>query len=375
MHSTFQHGVTLAILTILLQFACAKQKSGITGKFYSRQQQKSRYGEISKITAGLVRKQGFRLCLRGGKAPLTILDKVRDSINDIDDSAIDQYCSINSTALDEFCASLNPTQILRIANSRFQLPLIFDDLSQEINFHALRHALNFGSGWHETVMPERGEKGKPHRDSVLHGLIQLHMEGGKLGEADHLSSLKLFPLSQAFNIPITQEERLDGGPIRKDVPSDFRRLIDSYYDTISQLGAELLARGFKSIADFILSTELHGHGGADHTTPQEQFTADRLVARLTSCFECFRDEVTRTSSHRRAPRPGAQPLRRWRPVPCSRPAGLLPAGPLPCAGRPIHTLAPAGGQRSRWPRAVCLWQRLATSLWRMIPLESPREDC
>ena len=232
------------------------------------------------------------LRLRGGKAQLTILDQVRSSIENFDNSTLDQYCAINVTALDEFSASLNPAQIQRIARSRFQLPLIFDDLSQEINFHALRHALNYGSGWHEVIVPLHGEKAKPHRDSVLHGLIQLHMEGGKLGTAEHLNSLKLFSLSQAFNIPITKEERLDGGPIRKDVPSDFRELIDSYFQTISQIGSELLARGFNSLADFILSTELHGHGqiGA-HSAPKEAYTADRLVARLAGCFPCFRDEV------------------------------------------------------------------------------------
>jgi hypothetical protein len=222
---------------------------------------------------------------------MTILDQVLSSICNADNATIEQYCTINMTALEEFSSSLNPSHIQRIARSRFQLPLVFDDLAQEINFHALRHALNYGSGWHEVIVPLHGEKAKPHRDSVLHGLIQMHMEGSKLGSAEHLAGMKLFPLSQAFNIPITKEERLDGGPIRKDVPSDFRQLIDSYFDTFSQIGSELLSRGFKSLADFILSIELHGHGQIEHAAPKEAYSADRLVARLAGCFPCFRDEA------------------------------------------------------------------------------------
>ena len=87
-------------------------------------------------------------------------------------------------------------QVRRASKVRFQLPLLFDDFEQEVNFWALNSLLSFGSGWHQPRAAVFGAKtGVPHRDSVLHMLMGLHMEGNKL-DATSLSELSAFAVSQ-----------------------------------------------------------------------------------------------------------------------------------------------------------------------------------
>eukprot|EP00960_Hanusia_phi_P004491 131046-Hanusia_phi.AAC.1 len=66
--------------------------------------------------------------------------------------------------------------------------------------------------------------------------------------------------------------------------------------------SELTSRGFKDLADFILSSRMHGHVRVDES--QAQFSAALLVERLVKCFETFKDEAkmgeTSIPIHRKA---------------------------------------------------------------------------
>ena len=102
----------------------------------------------------------------------------------------------HKTALERFAETLDVKQVRRASKVRFQLPLLFDDFEQEVNFWALNSLLSFGSGWHQARAAVLGAKtGVPHRDSVLHMLMGLHMEGNKL-DATSLSELSAFAVSQ-----------------------------------------------------------------------------------------------------------------------------------------------------------------------------------
>ena len=55
----------------------------------------------------------------------------------------------HKTALERFAETLDEKQVRRASKVRFQLPLLFDDFEQEVNFWALNSLLSFGSGWHQ----------------------------------------------------------------------------------------------------------------------------------------------------------------------------------------------------------------------------------
>jgi len=125
-------------------------------------------------------------------------------------------------------------------------------------------------------------------------------QGRKL-DASEIGAFPLFPLGQALQIDITKEERIDGGPIRQDVPSDWRPLVDRLHAALNRVGAELLARGFRSLADFLLSSAPHGHTRPPAAEAPPALSAALMVARLVACFPAdFRDDAGGVALHRKA---------------------------------------------------------------------------
>ncbi|EKX34007.1 hypothetical protein GUITHDRAFT_147519 [Guillardia theta CCMP2712] len=223
--------------------------------------------------------------LRGGRSENSILLDIRSTVLSQTEE-LEELVSVNATAVEALAKDIETWRVKKSFKVRFGLPLVFDDVKQEINFYALLATLSFGSGWQEGVWSKAPTKGVPTRDSVLNMLISLHMDSKNL-DAAGLAEVSLFALSQALDIPLTKEKRLDGGPIRQDVPSDYRWLVDKYYSVLSSLSSDLTSRGFKDLADFILSSRMHGHVRVDES--DVNFSASLLVERLVKCFETFQD--------------------------------------------------------------------------------------
>jgi len=241
-----------------------------------------------------------QLRLRGGALPEDILGDIRKSLErphpdvaQVEKTETDNgeaLVTIDMTKLAAFASTLDVKRVLRAANVRFQLPLVFDDFEDEVNFWALNNLLSFGSGWHQVCVVKHGQKdGVPHRDSVLHMLISMHMEGKKF-DAQGLSEVTVFPLATALSVPLTQEKYIEpNSPIRQDFPSEYRWFIDSIHHMMESVGAEMVSRGFKSLGAFVLSSQLQAHSKGKVEEDTTSYTAALLVARLTSVFECLQD--------------------------------------------------------------------------------------
>ncbi len=79
--------------------------------------------------------------------------------------------AIDTAALGRFVEGLDVERVRRSSQMRVQLPMVFDNFEQEVNFWALHNLLWFGSGWHELSVRQHGSKdGVPHRDSVSRAL-------------------------------------------------------------------------------------------------------------------------------------------------------------------------------------------------------------
>lgn len=76
--------------------------------------------------------------------------------------------------------------------------------------------------------------------------------------------------------------------------------MDRIHETLSRVGAELLARGFKSLADFILSNEPQGHSRPPGKLARGDLSARGIVERLVTCFSDFRDDAGGVVFHRKA---------------------------------------------------------------------------
>ena len=160
--------------------------------------------------------------------------------------------SVDSAAINSSAVTVNAEgvavalQALRDAASAERnrlmvvLPLKWDSLEQEATFHMLLHVLNITSGAEVQSSQCAVSLGfacpappnpNPHpllqarvqepdrymagiRESVLMGLLGMHMEGRKL-TASGLATLSLFDFSRAFSLPLTVEKEVMPG-VRRD---------------------------------------------------------------------------------------------------------------------------------------------------------------
>lgn len=166
------------------------------------------------------------------------------------------------------------------------LPLKWDNLEQEATFHMLLHILNTTSGAEaRRSEPDRYMAGI--RETVLMGLLGLHMEGRKL-TASGLAALTLFDFSRAFSLPLTVEKEVMPG-VRQDVPAPHRPLVEAMHRTL-QDGCRILGeRNFTSFGQCLLSGVDSGY--VSQTESPAPLDALATVSRLVRIFPFLRDEV------------------------------------------------------------------------------------
>ena len=100
------------------------------------------------------------------------------------------------------------------------------------NFSQESHAPQLQARSHE---PDRYMAGI--RETVLMGLLGMHMEGRKL-TASGLAGLSLFDFSRAFSLPLTVEKEVMPG-VRQDVAAPHRPLVEAMHRTL-QDGCRIL---------------------------------------------------------------------------------------------------------------------------------------
>ena len=116
------------------------------------------------------------------------------------------------------------------------------------------------------------------RETVLMGLLGLHMEGRKL-TASGLAGLSLFDFSRAFSLPLTVEKEVMPG-VRQDVPAPHRPLVEAMHRTL-QDGCRILGeRNFTRWSHSCSET-------ASVTQSFFQFWSVSLFGCFNSCTKLF----------------------------------------------------------------------------------------
>ncbi|KAJ2309557.1 hypothetical protein IWW54_003666, partial [Coemansia sp. RSA 2705] len=157
-----------------------------------------------------------------------------------------------------------------------KLPLVFDNMAQELNFIAVLDLLQLGSGFRAELhyAANRGAS-----DTIRFGCISFHISQTHL-DARGLQALTLGDISQNFGIPLFGDERpmtKGSSAVMVSEASDLRPLAEIILGCLHDTGKRLEQGGYSSLADFILKM------------CTEQPTAAHLVKKLVSAFPSLRD--------------------------------------------------------------------------------------
>ncbi|KAJ2790128.1 hypothetical protein H4R20_007065 [Coemansia guatemalensis] len=160
-----------------------------------------------------------------------------------------------------------------------KLPLVFDNMAQELNLISLLDLLQFGSGFRRELHEATG---RGAADTIRFGCISLHISQTPL-DAKGLQALTLGDISQHFGIPLLGEERpvVSGTTaVMMSEPSALRPLADIILGCLQDTGRRLQRGGFASLSDFVIRI------------CAEKPTAAHLVEKLVNAFPSLRDAAS-----------------------------------------------------------------------------------
>ncbi|KAJ2455819.1 hypothetical protein EV183_000434, partial [Coemansia sp. RSA 2336] len=208
------------------------------------------------------------------------LDCVRSSTAAFIESAGQELVSINSEGIrsyvDHFDYGKFDNYVKQVNGWTHKLPLVFDNMAQELNLIALLDLLQFGSGYRKELhkATDRGAS-----DTIRFGCISMHISQTEL-HAKGLQALTLGDISQHFGIPLFGDERpmIQGSSaVMVSQASELRPLAECILGCLQDTGKRLELGGYSSLADFIIKM------------CTEKPSAAHLVEMLAKAFPSLRD--------------------------------------------------------------------------------------
>ncbi|KAJ1891713.1 hypothetical protein LPJ66_006763 [Kickxella alabastrina] len=166
--------------------------------------------------------------------------------------------------------------VKHVSNWSRSLPLVFDNMAQELNLIALLDLLQIGSGF-RGELHEASDRGAS--DTVNFGCMSMHISQTQV-DAKGLQALSLGDVAQHFGIPLFGKERpmTEGNTaVMVSEASTLRPLAEIILGTLHDTGRRLEQAGFLSLADFVIKV------------CAERSTAAHLVAKLVTAFPSLRD--------------------------------------------------------------------------------------
>ncbi|KAJ1818454.1 hypothetical protein LPJ75_001440 [Coemansia sp. RSA 2598] len=166
--------------------------------------------------------------------------------------------------------------VKHVNNWSRSLPLVFDNMAQELNLIALVDLLQIGSGFRRELHEAAGRGAS---DTIVFGCMSLHISQTSI-DAKGLQELNLGDISQHFGIPLFGKERpMQEGSTAVTISeaSLLRPLAEIILGTLQDTGRRLEQAGFVSLADFIIKI------------CTEKSTSAHLVTKLVAAFPSLRD--------------------------------------------------------------------------------------
>ncbi|GIL75118.1 hypothetical protein Vretimale_7807 [Volvox reticuliferus] len=192
-----------------------------------------------------------------------------------------EHVRIDGEAVSQLAAELvAAADDVRGAVRGLPLPIKFSSLEQELTLLALYHLLDFGSGYDKQLARLSG--GRDARETLLYGLIGLHLGGARL---DHhkLKSFSMYDIHQVFGIESTTEVAVMPG-VTMAKPGPLQPLCKLMISALNETGSILAEQGLKTPGELLL-TMAEGLKKAGRTT------ASAFVEELVDTLPAFRDAV------------------------------------------------------------------------------------
>lgn len=189
---------------------------------------------------------------------------------------------VDEGAAAELAASLDLAELAgeSAATSRFGFPLRFGSQREEINFVAVRHLLDFGSG-HDAALLKNGDK--PADMIVRFGLMGMHL-GGKI-DAEAMIGMSLHDISRSFCIPVDRDVEVSPA-VYESRPHPLRPFADAIRQVLTGTGSALRGLQLPDLAAVVYEAV-----GAEPREDGEPGSAAALVRRLAQSFEHLDDRA------------------------------------------------------------------------------------
>lgn len=212
--------------------------------------------------------------------PNSAFQNLRDTATNILSAQKDMQASertsivrVDHEAVGRLAAQFSLSEI-RDKVARVGLPLKFPRPLDELNFHAMLSLLSFGGAYEGDSICQSGHLRESARDTVLFGLIGLHLSKTDL-RAGFLMTVTRSDVASYFGIEPMENVPHDSMPaIRVERPGPLSRLVDELVTSMNTVGARLKELGEPDLAHFILAA-MRG---------EEVPTVARLVTALDAAF-------------------------------------------------------------------------------------------
>uniref|UniRef100_A0A7S3QND4 Queuosine 5'-phosphate N-glycosylase/hydrolase n=1 Tax=Dunaliella tertiolecta TaxID=3047 RepID=A0A7S3QND4_DUNTE len=186
-------------------------------------------------------------------------------------------------AVQAFASSIQP-EAVKAASRPAHFPIRFPSQEAEINFHAMYHLLDFGSGYDPLL------KATNHRDwkeTLQFAMIGMHLSDATTRmDGPWMRAFNAYSVANFFGIEARAEEPVPNLPgVTMSKPGAMQPLVTLLETTIVETGHALEVSGHKSLGQFIveLSTDLLKQ---KNPTP-----AAAMVSELTDTFPGFQDSA------------------------------------------------------------------------------------
>ncbi|BFZ53368.1 hypothetical protein PYCC9005_000391 [Savitreella phatthalungensis] len=166
-------------------------------------------------------------------------------------AAGDSPVSISDDAVDRFLAELDEESYLAVVaheKSASDFPLQFSSREAKLNFYAVLHLLNFGSGY-RTVL--KAANGKGAFDNMIHLLMSLHISGIAM-TAEWMTSVDAHLIAEFVGVSMVNERPHPDLPaVMEVVPSPVSELMQKIAGALNSTGVFLADRGHETLFAYV----------------------------------------------------------------------------------------------------------------------------
>jgi hypothetical protein len=193
-----------------------------------------------------------------------------------------KHVTINDTAIETFTKNLDFEKIKE--GTKNGLPIKFDTIQEEVNFHVLKSVLQFGSGYRHLLHKHLG---RGANECITYGLFALILSDKKL-DAFMMSQVTLMDIERDFGVKHQKEAPHPSNSfIKIQVDSELKPFADKLKFVFNDCGRALRSFNCNDFGEFVLKV-LKSLNFLKFNFLENQ-SAENLIEELVKSFPAFND--------------------------------------------------------------------------------------